>query len=67
MKPIPYAKFQKKYPDEYIARKDSKVLAHAKTYTALKRKLAKMYLDKAKLIIGLAPPKNTICIYNYAC
>lgn len=66
MKPIPYVKFQEKYANEFIARKNGKVLAHAKTYTALKRKLAKMHLDRTKLIIGLVPPKNMICIYNYA-
>jgi hypothetical protein len=67
MKAVPYAKFQEKYSDEFIARKDEKVLAHAKTYRALKRKIEKMHLDRSKLVIGLVPPKNIICIYHYAC
>lgn len=66
MKPIPYAKFQKKYPEEYIARKDGKVLTHAKTYTALIRKIEKLHLDRTKIAIGFVPPKNMICIYSYA-
>ena len=66
MKSISYVKFQKRYPDEYIARKESKVLAHAKTYIALTKKLDKMNLDRSKLVIGFVPPKNIICIYNYA-
>ena len=66
MKAVPYGIFQKKYANEFIARKDEKVLAHAKTYTALKRKIEKLHLDSSKIVIGLVPPRNMICIYNYA-
>ena len=66
MKLSPYAKFQKKYANEFIARKNGKVLAHARTYPALKKKIEKLHLDRTKLIIGLVPPKNMICIYKHA-
>jgi hypothetical protein len=36
---VSYAKLQENYPNEYIARKDNKVLAHAKTYTQLVKTL----------------------------
>ena len=60
---ISYAKLQENYPNEYVARKDNKVLAHAKTYTQLIKKLTEEKLDRSKLIIGFVPPVDKICIY----
>ena len=60
---ISYAKLQERYPNEYVARKDNKVLAHAQTYPRLIKKLAREKLDRSLLVIGFIPPKDKICIY----
>ena len=59
-KMISYAKVQEKYGGEYIARRDDKVLVHAKTYPLLVKRLTKEKLDRSKLTIGMVPPKTKI-------
>ena len=63
MKTISYAKLQKNYAGEYIAREDNKILAHAKTYSQLTKKLIQQHINRTKITIGFVPPKKTICIY----
>ena len=65
MKTISYAKLQKNYAGEYIARKDAQILAHAKSYSQLAKKIIQKHLDRTKLIVGFVPPKSTICIYVF--
>ncbi len=65
METISYAKFQEKYAGEYIARKNNQVLAHAKTYSQLIKKLVQKHIDRTILTIGFVPPKHTICIYVF--
>ncbi len=65
MKAISYARLQKNYAGEYIARKDGQILAHAKSYSQLAKKIIQKHLDRKKLIVGFVPPKGTICIYIY--
>ena len=65
MKNISYARLQKNYAGEYIGRKDNQIIAHAKTYAQLSKKLAQKQTNREGLIIGFVPPQNTICIYAY--
>jgi len=65
MKTISYAKLQKDYAGEYIARKDGQIITHAKTYSQLIKKLAQKHIERTTLTIGLVPPKRTICIYAF--
>jgi len=65
MKTISYAKLQKNYAGEYIARKNGQVLAHAKTYLQLVKKLIQKHIDRRTITIGFVPPKRTICIYAF--
>ncbi len=65
MKSISYARLQKNYAGEYIARKADKILAHAKTYSQLTKKIAHKDIDRRTLTIGFVPPKSTICIYAF--
>ena len=63
MKTVSYARLQKKYAGEYIARKDNQILAHAKTYSQLAKKLVQKHINRTIVTIGFVPPKGTICIY----
>ena len=63
MKNISYARLQENYAGEYIGRKDNQIIAHAKTYSELSKKLTQKRINRKKLIIGFIPPKGTICIY----
>lgn len=63
MKIISYAKLQKDYAGQYVGRKNNHVVAHAKTYSELVRKLVKKHIDRKTLTIGFVPPKSTLCIY----
>lgn len=65
MKFISYAKLQKSYAGEYIARKDGQILAHAKTYSQLVKELVQKHIDRTSLTIGFVPPKSTVCIYAF--
>ena len=60
---ISYAKMQEKYPNEYIARKDNKVFAHAKTIPLLYKRISEEQLNRKELTIGFVPSKHRICIY----
>ena len=62
-KAVSYGQFQKKYSGEYIARRENRVLAHAKTYPLLKKRILQKKLDRKSVIIGFVPPKDMICIY----
>ena len=59
---VSYAKLQEKYPNEYIARKDTKVFVHAKTISLLFKRIAQKQLDPKDLTIGFVPSKR-LCIY----
>lgn len=63
MKTISYAQLQKKHAGEYIARRDNRIVACAKTYSELIRKLAQRHIDRTELVLGFVPPQKTICIY----
>jgi hypothetical protein len=63
MKIISYAKLQKDYAGEYIGRKNSRIVAHAKSYSQLVRKLIQKHINRQDIAIGLVPPKSTLCIY----
>jgi hypothetical protein len=65
MKAISYTRLQKSYLGEYIGRKNTRILAHAKTYTLLIKKLTQMHIDRKHLVIGFVPPKSTTCIYAF--
>ena len=63
MKTISYARLQESYAGEYIARKDSRILAHAKTYRQLVKKLIQKHINRTIVTIGFVPPKSAVCIY----
>ena len=63
MKTISYAKLQKNYAGEYIARENGHIVAFAKTYSQLIKKLAQKHIDRKNLTLGFVPPEITICIY----
>lgn len=56
MKSISYTKLQKDYAGEYIARKDNRILFHAKTYSQLVKNLLQKHIDRTTLTIGFVPP-----------
>lgn len=63
MKTISYAKLQENYAGEFIARKNERIVVHAKTYSQLVKKLTQIHTDRTTVTIGFVPPKSTICIY----
>lgn len=62
-KMISYVSLQSKYPNEYVARKDDRIFAHAGTYDRLLEKIKKAKLNRSRMTIGFVPPKDKPCIY----
>ena len=63
MRTISYAKLQENYGGEYIARRDDHIIAHAKTYPQLLKKLAHKKINRSTLSIGFVPSQRSLCIY----
>jgi hypothetical protein len=63
VKAISYAKLQRRYGGQFIARENGKVLAAGKTYAALLQAIRKHHLNRQALIVGYVPPHNAVCIY----
>ncbi len=63
MRAISYAKLQRRYGGQFIARQDGKVLASGTTYRRLLQAIRKRRLNRRRLIVGYVPPKDAICIY----
>jgi hypothetical protein len=63
MRTISYTKLQENYSGEYIARKGSRIIAHAKTYPLLLKKLTHKKVDRRTLTIGFVPSQHSLCIY----
>lgn len=61
---ISYAKLQRRYGGQFIAREDGKVLASGNTYRQLLQAIRKRHLNRQTLIVGYVPPKKAICIYT---
>jgi hypothetical protein len=66
VKAISYARLQRRYGGQFIARQNGKVLASGSTYQELLQAIRKRQLNRLELIIGYVPPKDAICIYVYA-
>ena len=64
VKAISYAKLQRRYGGQFIARQDGKVLASGVTYRELLRVIQRRQLNRQALIIGYIPPQKAICIYR---
>ena len=64
VKVISYAKLQRRYGGQFIARENGKVLASGKTYRQLLQALRKRRLSRQRLIVGYVPPQKAICIYR---
>jgi hypothetical protein len=63
MKAISYARLQRRYGGQFIARQNGKVLASGATYQQLLRAISKRRMSRQRLIVGYVPPKDAICIY----
>jgi hypothetical protein len=60
---ISYAKLQRRFGGQFIARSNGKVLASGATYRKLLDTLRKHRVSRARVVVGYVPPKDAICIY----
>ena len=63
LKAVSYAKLQRRYGGQFIARQDGTVLASGTTYRQLLHAISKRRLNRQQLIVGYVPPQDAICIY----
>lgn len=63
MRAVSYAKLQRRYGGQFIARENGKVLASGTTYRQLLLAISKRRLNRQRLIVGYVPPEDAICIY----
>jgi len=66
MKQRSYAQLQVRYGGQFIAQRNSKVLASGKTLRALFQQLAKKKIAyDASVLISHVHPKDAVCIYAH--
>lgn len=65
IKTVSYAKLQRRFGGQFIARTNGHVLASARTYRQLLKAMQQQHLNRRHVIIGYVPPKDAICIYAH--
>ena len=63
MAEIDYAQLQQQYGGRYVAQRDGKVIASAKTYDELSAQLESTVVEWDGLIIEYVEPAHSVCVY----
>ena len=56
-------RLQEKYSGKYVAVKGRRVVAAARTFGGLERKMARIRVNPEKVEIMQVPPKDVVCVY----